>query len=818
MNAARLDRFHNAAGKDLRIPHLSLTGNYPDVMIGSRIGHIRVTGVLGQGGMGDVYRGIDERLDRPVALKVIRAERRLSLEARGRFLREARTLSSLDHPNICRIHEYIESEDGDFLVLELVEGMTIERAIEVGLSRARKLRIAIEIADALAAAHRKGIVHRDLKPENVMLTRDGVAKVLDFGIARQHADEEPAAAPPPPDTVDEAETLIFTVGDATLAPSDRLPSPVTALGMAVGTPAFMSPEQAQGKVATPASDMYSFGLVLQTLFMEVEPHPMDLGASELMIRSAAGVSDPMAGQARDVTALVERLKSIAPADRPTAIEALSILGRIVDAPRRRTRFAVLAFVALVLIASAIRYVVDVTEARRDAERRRRQAEELVSFMVGDLRTKLEAVGRLDVLDGAASRALDYFASLSPEELNDGDLHKNALALAQLGEVRLNEGKLDAAVKMFTESVRFASAATERNPKQEEWQLALSNGHFWLGEALRQRGDTAGTLRHFREYLEISKRLAAAHPGNAKYEAEVSYGHGNVGAAYEAAGDAHGALAEYRRALEIDRRRLAGTPRDEKTQEDLAISLNRVGVIRQSLGDVRDAARMYDEERALRRRLLAAAPDDARRVNGLAISCAYTGTLQQMTGDRKAALASFREELALSKQLSDRDPANLSMRRNRAIAQSRVAVLMIDELQTALKLNDAAIAELRDIVRVDRRPGWRRDLASSIQRGGSLRLAAADARGALDAAQEALAIIEPVAKEEPQNAGTARTFAEILLLAGDAEERRGAARAANAHRTRAAAIMSLQPQTDPRNGALRARALASLTPFPARSPR
>lgn len=815
MNGARHIDFPDVGGRDSDLRGLSLfDGNSPSSMIGTRVGHIRITGVLGQGGMGEVYRGVDERLDRPVALKVIREERRLSSEARGRFLREARTLSSLDHPNICRIYEYLEREDGDFLVLELVEGTTLERAIEIGMSRARKMRVAIEVADALAAAHRKGIVHRDLKPENVMLTDNGNVKILDFGIARRDtADAEPAAEGPAPVLLDDAATLIFSVGGST--PPELLPAPVTLQGIAVGTPAFMSPEQARGQVATAGSDMYSFGLLLQTLFTEVEPHPMDLTSVELMLRAANGISDPVRNQPRDLTALVQRLKSLAPADRPTAVEALTILNAIVDAPRRRMRFAALAVLLLVLIAAATRYVIDVTTARREAERRRRQAEELVSFMVGDLRTKLEAVGRLDVLDGAASRALDYFASLSPDELSGSDLHKNALALAQLGEVRLNEGKRDAAVRMFNESIRFASAAVARDPKNDEWQLALSNAHFWAGEAMRQKGDNAGTLRHFREYLLISQELAARHPGNPKYEAEVSYGYANVGAAYEAAGDALAALIEYRQALAIDRRRLAAAASDEVVQSDLAASLNRAAVVLQSMGEVREAARLFDDERALRQRLLAAAPEDARRINGLATSYAYTGTLQWMTGDRAGALASFRRELALSKQLADRDPSNLSMRRNRAIAQSRVAVLMTSELPAAMAMNAEAVRELREIVAVDRRPGWRRDLASALQREGALRLAWGDVAGALAAAGEALNIAEPVAKEEPHNASTKRTLAEVLLLVAETAQARGDDALASRHRARAAEVLATLPQQDPRNAALRARALTTVTPSPPR---
>ena len=808
---ARLIDFGSAHGRDSQLPRLTVIDNDLDPMIGTRIGHIHVTGILGSGGMGEVYRGVDERLDRPVALKVIRADRRLSPEARGRFLREARTLSSLDHPNICRIYEYIEAEEGDFLVLELVEGVTLERGIEVGMSRARKLRVAMEIADALAAAHRKGIVHRDLKPENVMIANDGTVKVLDFGIARQHADEDHTPPPAGPVGIEEAETLIFAVGSGPLTPSDQVALPVTAHGIAVGTPGSMSPEQAVGKVATPASDMYSFGLLIQQLFTERDPHPLDLTAPQLMMRSAAGITEPMVGQPRDVTSLVDRLKSMAPADRPTALETLAILRRIVDTPRRRLRLAALAVVLVLVIASAVKYVADITEARRDAERRRRQAEELVSFMVGDLRTKLEAVGRLDVLDGAASRALDYFASLSPEELSGNDLHKNALALAQLGEVRLNEGKLDAAVKMFEESLRHASAAAQRDPSQAEWQLAVSNAHFWLGDARRREGNSAETLRHFKAYLEISSRLAGAYPHDPRYQAELSYGYGNLGAAYEAAGDMRDALHEYGLAVALDRRRLQQDPSNEKWQEDLATSINRYAVALQSTGELSSARNAFAEELALRRKLAANAPADAQRARYLAVCLAYTGGLQQLQGDTAGASKTYGEELALATKLAGQDPANVSMRRNRAVAASRLAAAMRNDLPRAIELARGAVSELRTVVGIDGRPAWRRDLAAAIQREGALRLANGNAAPAAEAADESLAMVEPLHAADGQNPVTKRVLCEALLLSADVQERKGARDAATRYRLRAAAIASTG-NADPHLAALRRRAeLANASP-------
>ena len=203
---------------------------------GTRLGPYEVVASLGAGGMGEVYRARDTRLDRNVAVKVLPAEFADRAELRVRFEREARTISALNHPNICALYDVGEN----YLVMELLEGETLADRIARGpLPIDQLLRISIEIADALDQAHRKGIIHRDLKPANVMLTKSGT-KLLDFGLARG-ADDDAA------------------VSDKTGATVAR---PLTQEGMIVGTPQYMAPEQLEGKRLDARTDIFAFGSLL----------------------------------------------------------------------------------------------------------------------------------------------------------------------------------------------------------------------------------------------------------------------------------------------------------------------------------------------------------------------------------------------------------------------------------------------------------------------------------------------------------------------------------------------------------------------------
>ncbi len=217
---------------------------------GTRLGPYEITGALGAGGMGEVYRARDSRLGRDVAIKVLPAHVAASPELRARFDREARTISQINHPHICTLFDVGHQDGVDFLVMELLEGETLAHRLERGpLPPEELLRRATEIADALDKAHRQGLIHRDLKPANIMLTKSG-AKLLDFGLAR---------------AVENAEGGSSSGGQAATIALTRTPTltrALTAAGSIVGTYQYMAPEVLEGKDADPRSDIWSLGATL----------------------------------------------------------------------------------------------------------------------------------------------------------------------------------------------------------------------------------------------------------------------------------------------------------------------------------------------------------------------------------------------------------------------------------------------------------------------------------------------------------------------------------------------------------------------------
>ena len=244
------------------------------LILGTRLGPYEILAPLGAGGMGEVYRARDSRLGREVAVKVLPVHLSAQPEVRARFEREAKTISSLNHPHVCTLFDVGHEGGTDFLVMELVEGETLAARLTRGpMPAAEVLRLGAQIADALERAHRAGVVHRDLKPGNVMLTKTG-AKLMDFGLAR-------------------ATGLATAPGSgsrgATLTHSPTVAAPLTAEGTLIGTFQYMSPEQLEGREADERSDLWALGCVLHEM---VTGRPAFDGRSQASLISAIMSSEP----------------------------------------------------------------------------------------------------------------------------------------------------------------------------------------------------------------------------------------------------------------------------------------------------------------------------------------------------------------------------------------------------------------------------------------------------------------------------------------------------------------------------------------------
>jgi serine/threonine protein kinase/tetratricopeptide (TPR) repeat protein len=216
---------------------------------GDRIGHYKIDRLLGQGGMGQVYLATDDILERQVAIKFLPEEMERDPNTRQRFIREAKSAAALDHPFICKVYETGESEGRSFIAMEFVEGQTLREKMEKELfSLGDTLRIALEITEALEKAHKRGIVHRDLKPANIMITSQGHAKVMDFGLAKR----------------------VLPGGEAELSRT-LTQSSITEAGAIAGTISYMSPEQARGEEIDAKSDIFSLGIIIYEMLTGGHP-------------------------------------------------------------------------------------------------------------------------------------------------------------------------------------------------------------------------------------------------------------------------------------------------------------------------------------------------------------------------------------------------------------------------------------------------------------------------------------------------------------------------------------------------------------------
>ncbi len=713
----------------------------PDVT-GVRIGPYRIERLLGAGGMGNVYEAWDERLERRVALKSIRHDWSGSSTARARFLREARVLSSLDHPNICRIYDVLEEDGRTFLVLEFIEGESLDDA-RGRLTRAERLQVGDEIAQALAAAHASGVVHRDLKPENIHVTREGRAKVLDFGIAR------PA----------EAEKAIAD-GDA---PAQTSNAALTVVGGVIGTPRYMSPEQRRAEEATSASDMFSYGLVLEELLGGERRH------------SNEGTHGPIRMR-RDVRALISALQSERPSNRPSAAETCVRFTRIRSRTRRRLIQAAVAAIALAGVAGGAKYTIDVGRERAIAVEARGDAEELTSHMVGALVDELRSVGRLDAMSGVAERVLAYYESRDVTSLSDEELLSYVKGLQLVGEVELEGGDLEGAARAFTEQQRVGEQLVAQDPGDGANLKALGATHFYLGAIAYRRVDLDSAMAEFERYLEIAEDLVAMDASNPEWRLELAYAQTNLVQINQDRGRLDEARHWLDLSLETKRQLVEMDPEDRSRVFSLANSLTMAREIRGRSSDWDSARDAAEEALALLTKLAERHPRDADVRYRLALAHVHLGEFLEERRDWSGALERHLSSLDELRFLLDLDPSNAEWMREKALAHrsaARVAAQLgrVDDAQREIVASERLFAELVRIDSLNSR--WVFDHAASLRLGATLDAEGGDVDAGLARLRQAHESVSALASQDQgMREECAWRLARLEIQEGDLLERAG----------------------------------------------
>ena len=511
----------------------------PAGLEGQTIGAYMLVRELGHGGMGTVWlaRRTDGRYEGEVAIKFLRT----GLFGHGdaaRFEREGSILARLSHPHIARLLDAGISPDGTqpYLVLEYIDGEPIDvYCRRFALSTAARLRLFLDVLAAVAHAHNRLILHRDLKPSNIFVTGAGEVKLLDFGIAKLLDD-----------TANEATALTAHAGNAF-------------------TPDFAAPEQLQGGDVTTATDVYALGVLMFMLLGGEHPTVAPTGApldrmraviemepkrlSDSVLRrggprsefspASKKLSNELKG---DVDTIVARALKKSPTERyanaadladdvrrylahePIAARPDARLYRLAKFMRRHR--AGVATASIAVLALGIGAGVALWQAR-EASRQRVQAEGLIEFMLGDLRKKLEPVGRLDVLDSVGDKALAYYAAQDLGRLDADSLGRRARALHMIGDLAEQRGKLEEAQRDFQQAADSTDELLKREPRDGQRVFDHSQSEYWIGYIQWRRGRDHDAEAAFQRYYALAEKMVQIAPANLDWRLEKVYAAQNL---------------------------------------------------------------------------------------------------------------------------------------------------------------------------------------------------------------------------------------------------------------------------------------------------
>jgi serine/threonine-protein kinase len=782
----------------------------PAGLEGQAVGAYTLVRELGHGGMGSVWlaRRTDGRYEGEVAIKFLRAGFFGHGDA-ARFEREGSILARLSHPHIARLLDAGVTGDGTqpYLVLEYIDGRPIDEYCKTrALPVAARIRLFIDVLGAVAHAHNRLILHRDLKPSNILVTNAGEVKLLDFGIAKLLDSAEASGA---------ATELTQRAGNAF-------------------TPHYAAPEQLQNGDVTTATDVYALGVLLYILLggphpttgaadttidrlravIEVDPKPLSEAVRRLDRKASGGArTGPAAARlARelegDVDTIVARALKKAPAERyanaadfaddlrrwlahePIAARPDSGLYRLAKFVRRHRAGVAAGTVAVAAVAIGI--VLALVEGR-EAQRQRVQAEGLIEFMLGDLRKKLQPVGRLDALDAVGGKALDYYAAQDADRLDADSLGRRARALHLIGDLAEQRGRLDEAERDFQRAAESTAELLERHPDDGQRMFDHSQSEYWVGYVQWRRGRLQEADAAMRRYYALAVKMTAADPANVDWRIEKAYAAQNV-----AVVDLD--LGRYADALKASEEADAiVAPVTRARPEVIVEQAHMVGwaaVAQRDLG-------RYEDALALQRRkleLARGAPGGEKNQDAqylVANAHLQVALVLLDLGRLDEAAASARAALPEHDALKALDPSNLDWASEALVARLQLAEIerlrgRLDEAR-ALHAQDAkALATLLE--RPAPRQGWRLLVASLSARLDAHLAADAPARAqALQRLQDYRAdVARFVAAGNSLSMGDVWSVGGALLALGDLQAAEG--RAAAARDAWEEALRRLGPRT------------------------
>ena len=680
---------------------------------GRRIGAYDILEEIGHGGMGEVYRAVraDGEFDREVAVKVVRNgfDSQFILE---RFRHERQILAGLDHPNIARLLDGGTTDDGiPYLVMELVEGTPIDAHCKIhSLSITRRLELFLPVCAAVHYAHQHLVIHRDLKPSNILVSPEGVPKLLDFGIAK------------------------------ILSPTGGLETTL----MHALTPEYASPEQIRGQVVSTASDVYSLGVVLYQLLTGQTPYggstksAPDLARAICEVepaRPSTAVSKParngrksqdLFGQTGEVS--VQKLQRRLRGDLDNIVlkamrkeperryasaeqfaedirrhlQGLPVYARQDSWSYRTGKFirrhtAIVAATLIVILTLAVGMAVTLRE-KRIAERRFNDVRKLANSLIFEIDNSIADIpGSTAARKLLVGRALEYLDNLSREAKGDKSLQTElATAYEKVGDVlgypyAPNLGDSAGALASYRKALRIRESLAASSPSDTTLQRQLAGSDFRIANALEFTGDLHGALDALRKTLPITEKLAAG-KSDPELTDHFAGSHYFIAVLLSKTGDSAGALENYRQAAAIRQPALQSNPSNVNLRAHLAADYIGMAVCMQSLGNLAQAIVMQTQAIEILRELVHNEPNSVSLREYLGEAVNKLGGFQRGQGKFADSFATEREAKQIFKSLLAADPNNSLAKANVAFADNGIAdglvrsgqpAAAIDVLQEAL---------------------------------------------------------------------------------------------------------------------------------------